>query len=226
MEKAVEVVSNFVFIDPAKNLQEMLRIFPDGLILGVGFFALLTFSFPYFIFFLSLIESLLVFHGLRSLNSYLDIARITPTQDAAGLKCRTGFSSVTLDSLSLFGNGPRFGFPSAPVYSLTVAASYIYGSMYRYRKELEVLGSEYSSRFYIATIALPILLVIFSLHRLYNNCDELGNLLVTILFGILLGFVLVLQNERIFGHGSTNLLGVPRLRAKTVDGKPIYVCPK
>ena len=210
---------------PVQVTQEALRILPDGLVLGVGFFSLLTLSFSYGIFFLSLLEGLMAFHGLRALNSYLTFASVFPTKASLSNRCRTGFSTITMDSLSMFGSGLRSAFPSAPIFILSLAASYMISSMSDLSKDLEVMGSEYSSRFYVAAIFLPLVILAVALYRLYYDCDYFGNIVVSAIIGAILGLLFVEQNRRIFGDSSLNLVGIPLLRNRTVAGEKLYICP-
>jgi hypothetical protein len=45
-------------------------------------------------------------------------------------------------------------------------------------------------------------------------------------FGLVVGALLLLQNTYLFGRDSTNFSGIPLLRDRTKDGKPLYVCTK
>jgi hypothetical protein len=209
---------------PVSLVQEIIRIFPDGLIMGLALFSVITLSFPYGIFFMSMLESLLGFHGLRSLNNYLNLSTGLPTKSGLTSKCMSGFVSKNFESLSLFGVASMSAFPSAPIFILSTASAYVLASLFRFRKELEVLGPQFSQKFYIAGIALPLLIVTFSLFRIYFNCDEFTVILMSILAGLLLGLLLVEQNYRLFGLQSVNLVGVPILRERTAAGKKLYIC--
>jgi hypothetical protein len=204
---------------------EAIRTFPDGLIIGIGFFSFITLSFSYGVFFVSLLESLFVFHGLRAINSYLNIATVVPTKESLLQQCRTGFSRFNMDSISMFGEGLRSAFPSAPLYITSTAASYMIFSMMHLSKELEVLGSEYTQRFYIAAGCLPAIILFISLYRLRYSCDAFETIVTSALVGTIVGIILVEQNRRIFGDSSLNLMGIPLLSKRTATGDKLYVCP-
>lgn len=210
---------------PLEAGKEMLRIFPDGLVMGVGFYALITLSFSYGIFFMTLIESLLVFHGLRGLNTYFNLSPALPGKASALLQCRTGFSGPTLGMLSLFGTGPRTGFPSAQLFILSVAGSYMLNTLFRFKREFEILGREFSSRVYISAVCIPLTILLLGLYRLVNECDTFGIVVLSILLGVLFGTLFVEQNARLFGLSSLNLVGVPVLRTRTAEGSNLYICP-
>lgn len=202
-----------------------MRILPDGLVLGIGFFSILTLSFPHGLFFASLVEAMLVFYGLRAVNERLALFNFLPGKKSLSNRCRTGFSNITMDGLTMFGEGLRSAFPSAAIFMLSTAASYMIGSMMALKKELEVLGKQYSSRTYIAAVFLPILLLLAIVYRVVNDCDAFGTLVASLAVGGLLGFALIEQNRRLFGEPALNLVGVPLLRQRTATGEKLYVCP-
>lgn len=108
---------------------------------------------------------------------------------------------------------------------VSAAASYIFNTLSRQSKELEMLGPAYSSRFYISMILLSSFLFALGFYRLYNGCDGPAVILVSILLGAIVGAVLVFQNRRLFGEEAINLMGIPLLRNRTAGGKPLYICP-
>lgn len=209
---------------PVSLVQEMIRIFPDGLIMGMGFFSLITLSFPYGTFFGSLVESLLPFYALRTANSYLNL--VTVDKGAPNTQCVSGFMSNNIESMTIFGSSMNSAFPSSHLYIVSVASSYIMSVLFRFGKELELMGKNYSSRFYIAALSLPILIVFIALFRIYFGCDDFGVIFFSIIFGIIVGSLLVEQNYRLFGLGSINLVGIPVLHKRTADGQNMYICPQ
>lgn len=211
---------------PFAIVKESIRIFPDSLVMGVGFYSVLTMSFAFGMFFVALMESLLAFHGLRYANSVVGFTHILPTKASLTKSCTTGLSSITMESLSMFGAGLRSAFPSAPLFILGVACSYILMSMVYLKEELEVLGDEYTKKFYFAAIGFPILIAFVTLFRLFYECDYFSTMLISLLVGAALGAVLVEQNRRIFGESSLNLMGVPLLKKRTATGEKLYVCTK
>jgi RsiW-degrading membrane proteinase PrsW (M82 family) len=86
------------------------------------------------------------------------------------------------------------------------------------------LGPEYAARFYISIVITTLLLFSTITYRIAFGCDGTGILILTALLGILLGALLVYQNNYLFGRDATNLTGVPLLVERTKDGKPLYVC--
>jgi hypothetical protein len=192
--------------------------------MGLGFFALITLSVPYGMFFASLVLSTFFFHGLRTIDSYVNFTASFGTKSSLTAKCVSGFMSKNAESLSLFGSGAGSAFPSAPIYMVSVAVAYVISSLYKFSKELDVLGKEFSERFYVALISLPLLVTAISLYRLFFNCDDFSVILLSIVSGLLIGGLLLEMNYNFMGMASINLIGIPILRERTADGKKLYVC--
>lgn len=212
-------------LNPLPVLGEVLRIFPDGIIWGVGFFSLLTFSYQYGIFFVALIESLLIYHGIHSLNTYLGVFTDNSTEKSiSSLTCKTGYTGVSLQTLSLFGLHKGFAFPSASIYIVSVAMSYILSVMLLFKRDLEALGTDYSSRLYLSTIGLSSLFGIFAIFRVFNGCDTLFNIVLSAMIGLVIGALLLQQNKLLLGKDSVNILGIPLLYGRTATGENLYVC--
>jgi hypothetical protein len=206
---------------------EMMRIFPDGLVITSGIYALLTLSFPFAIFFMSMLEATALFHAIRQATSYLGISPTTPSRTSFTYICRTGFSEpTTLLSLSMFDSTSiKNPYPSSSIYMLSVAAAYVFTTVNSQSKELQALGPAYSARFYTSLIFLTSLLFLFVCFRIACGCDSVAVVMMTLPLGLLLGMILVQQNMNLFGKGSINLMGIPLLESKSASGKPLYVCP-
>lgn len=217
-------VSQWFQTYPLAVLTELFKILPDSIIVMSGLMALLTTSFPLLVFFLSLLESIVGFYVLRSTIAQFDFGFVKPLPGFTSSQCKTGFSSPTLTSLSLFTVDAKTAFPSAPIYMLSVAAAYVFSSLSNQIKELEALGPDYAPRFYISIMALCALIFFVGCYRMFNGCESLVVVLVSIGLGLLVGTTLVTQNVTILGPDSTNLTGIPLLRNRTATGAKMYVC--
>ena len=209
---------------PIPILKEIIKIIPDGVVLMTGLMSILTTSYPLFIFFLSLIESIAGFYIFRSLIARFDFGFTKHERGFGSVECKTGFSSPTLSSLSFFTVDQRTAFPSAPLYMISVAAAYVYTTLSNQIQELEALGPDYSPRFYISIMALCALLFFIGCYRMFYNCESMLIVFASIALGLLIGTTLVTQNLKVFGPDSTNLTGIPLLRNRTAKGEKIYVC--
>jgi len=223
MNALIEKIINFIET-PAIVAIEAARLFPDTLIIASAIYALFTLSVPFGVMFASLLEATALFHGLRIAGSYLG-AKAGYDPRASNRACRTGFSTTTLQDLSLFSSKAPSNFPSAPLYILSVASAYIFSSLNAQSEQLQALGPAYSSRYYMSLALLCALILLFALFRLYNTCDDFGVIMGTIPIGLVVGALLLIQNQRLFGSESINLLGIPSLAGVTATGKALYVCP-
>jgi hypothetical protein len=221
-ETISKILNETVFV----NFHEQVRLLPDSLIVGSAILAFCTQSFAMSIFFLTMLETAGIHALLQYFFGYLDPARTSPTRDSQDAKCRSGFLSPTLESISLLGKiSPGSAFPSSSIFFLSTAVSYILSGFIGSKEELEALGKDYSARFYIALFASIFFLFLITTYRLFYNCDTIGIAILSILFGLLLGAILYGQNLLLLGRDSTNLLGIPLFANRTADKKPIYVCP-
>jgi len=208
---------------------EMMRIFPDGIVITSGIYAVLTLSYPFAVLFGSMVEATVLFHLIRYATSYLNMAPMSGSASAYTHVCRTGFTepSTTLLSLSMFGTQRiQNPFPSSPIYMLSVASAYLFSTLNSQSAELQSLGPAYSSRYYMSMIFLLALLFVFISFRITYGCDTFGIVMLTAPIGIFIGAMLVQQNIRLFGPSAVNLIGIPLLENRTASGKKIYVCPK
>jgi hypothetical protein len=214
------------------NFQEQIRLLPDSIIFGSLFVALVTQSYSTVMFAVAMLEAGIAGGLLQTLFTYLDILHTAPSIPDKPSACVSSYSTPTLETLfmickdKLCGGKISSGVPSFPIYFLATAISYVVGSMYTQKEELEALGPAYAARFYIAIFASFLLLVLVTFYRVANGCDGLGTIIMTLLFGFLIGGLLMYQNMALLGRDATNLTGIPLLRERTRDGKPLYVCPQ
>lgn len=209
---------------------EMMKIFPDSIVIASGIYAVITLSYPYAVFFGSMLEASFIFRGIKWFSHYTNAMGTNLTNsDMYRENCRTGFSNPdsSITGLSMFGeDSVKYPFPSPPIYMLSTAAAYVFSTLNYQSKELEALGPAYASRYYVSASLLMVLIGIFMAFRFLFGCDTFGIIMASVPIGLAVGFLLVWQNTQLFGPTSINLLGIPLLRNRTADGKKLYVCPK
>jgi hypothetical protein len=110
-----------------------LRMFPEAVFWGTGFIAFVTLSFPFGVFFLSLIEAGAFYHGFNYINENI---RLFGTNSLASGKCRTGFEDPTLRSISLFQYEFRPTFMSLSVFMTSFIGTYLVGVLLYLKNEL------------------------------------------------------------------------------------------
>ena len=205
----------------------LFHTFPDAVFFGSGFIALLTLSFSFAVFFLSLLEGTVLFHAIHTLNKNL---QIIPTDALGGeaSTCRSGLEGTSIQGLSVFDTGTASSFPSAHIYTMSFIASYLVSVLLYFQEELEILsvsyGEEFQTRVYMSVIGFAFLLFGLMSYRLLYNCDSSMNIILSLLIGLLLGGIIAKQNGMLFGKESINLLGVPILRRRDENGNDLYVC--
>jgi hypothetical protein len=213
---------------------EMMRIFPDGLVVTSGIYALVTLSVPFGIFCMSMIEATALYHIIRWLSAYINIIPVTARASGKyNAVCRTGFTdptSPTLLSLSLFSSSIESTdilqrFPSSPIYMISAASAYVFSTLHAQGNDLAALGPSFSIKYYISMVFLFVLIGAFMCFRIFNNCETPLTVMLSVPLGILVGVLLVQQNLRLFNKSGINLLGIPQMSSVTANGQKIYVCP-
>ena len=205
--------------------EAMLQMFPDAMFWGTGFLAFITLSYPFGVFFVSLIEATILYHGLNYGNENLQM--ISPNPLSSG-KCRSGFADVTLRAISIFEREFKPTFLSSSIFMVSFISSYLTGVLLYLKDSLQILGSsygeQYTTRLYGSTVFFAVLIFITMSYRLLNRCDSAINIIISLFLGLLAGALVVIQNNGILGVESLNLLGVPILRKRTANGGDLYVC--
>lgn len=201
------------------------RLLPDSILFGSLFFAFVSQSFPMGMFALSLVEASALGLALRKLFTFVDFSRTLPPISEDPSMCVPSTFAPSLEDLLMFSRDSiGSAIPSFPLYFLSVASAYVVGSVWSQKRELEALGPQYAARFYIAIAVTTVLLFAMMGYRLAYGCDGAGTLIVTTFLGFAIGGLLLYQNVALLGRDAINFSGIPLLRERTKDGKPLYVC--
>jgi hypothetical protein len=221
-------------LNPAPIITEMMRIFPDSLVITSAVYALLIQSVPFAIFSMSMLEAAGIYHLIRWASSYMNVVPVTARASGKyNAICRTGFtdpSSPTLMSLSIFSSSIDSTdllqhFPSSPMYMISVASAYVFSTLSTQANDLAALGPTFSVKYYISMAFLSILIFAFMCFRIFNDCETPLTVILSVPIGIIVGILLVQQNLRLFNKSGINLLGIPQMSSVTANGQKIYVCP-
>jgi hypothetical protein len=106
--------------------------------------------------------------------------------------------------------------------------AYIVGVLLYLKNELEILGGQYGEQYktrMYGSVAFFVFIVFITMtYRLLTGCDNALNILASLLFGLSIAALVLLQNNSVLGIQSLNLLGVPILRKRTETGADLYVC--
>ena len=60
--------------------------------------------------------------------------------------------------------------------------------------------------------------------RYSYGCETFGTLLLSLIFGLVAGILLIYQNKALFGRAGLNILNLPMILTAQESGKPMYVC--
>jgi hypothetical protein len=201
-------------IEGSKDIAIML---PDGILYGSFFMGLITLSQQHTVFFLSLLEGLLLLSGFQSVASFMNgNRRVDPDKN-----CTSKFQSITFSDLDeiLRSDSISYG-----VYVLSLASSYFITITSYLKDEYEVLSPSYTNRTYVTMSLLAGLTLVYASFRLFTGCESISSVSIGLVLGLIVGYFLVYQNTQLLNKNSINFLGIPLLRNKTADNQPIYIC--
>jgi hypothetical protein len=221
----LDVASKYLNATVLPLINETLRVLPDSILFGSILMTLMTQSFSMAMFSLAMVETAVIGGALRKLLSYVDLFHTLPPAGSGISACYPSVFAPTLETLMMFGKSSiESAFPSLPVFYVSSATAYVVGSLWTQQQELQSLGPEYASRFYVSVFASVLLLFALITYRIAFGCDTAGIILTTLLLGFVIGGLIFYQNMALFGRDATNLIGIPLLRDRSRDGKPLYVC--
>jgi uncharacterized membrane protein len=78
----------------------------------------------------------------------------------------------------------------------------------------------------VGLVVMALILITCVAYRIIGGCDTFSATLVGVLVGAAISSMYVIGLAFISDRKLTNILALPLLRDKAVDGKPIYVCEK
>ena len=94
-----------------------------------------------------------------------------------------------------------------------------------YSEELNAVGEKKAAAA-AGLIILTCLLAIVMIYRITSECEGFMSTSLGLLAGFLVGLGLVFLAAWATDRRGTNMLGLPLIRNKAADGKPIYVCER
>jgi hypothetical protein len=130
-----------------------------------------------------------------------------------------------MSSERTFGALNRAGWPSYYSVFLGYLVGWIGALPVLYSKELDASPRKKGASI-LGLIVLGLTVITASIYRIQSGCDSLFGVFVGLLAGIFVGGLLVFGIAWISDRRMTNLFGLPLIRGKAEDGKPIYVCER
>ena len=204
-----------------KTAPELGHLSPVIFTIGSLFVSFITLNYPLFVFSLSSVEAFLVYNAISTAAAYT----ITPFTQTSGQEkehCSSFFQSMNPSRFKYFmSHGTVKEFPNSPLYFISFAASYCLQSMSFFSEEASELGPQYSNRQYIGILATLLFITLYSIYLVAYGCDGVFNLLITIIIGLLVGYLICYQNYFLLGKTGVDLLFIPPIaRRSGMD----YIC--
>jgi hypothetical protein len=218
-------VINDYLLKPAdvlvKTVPEVGHLSPVILTFGTLFVALVTLNYPLFVFGLSSAEAYLLYNTISAVSG-MTTTTVGLRDKPLTAECRSFFQGLTPSRFEYFTNkGLLKEFPNTPLYFISFAAAYCIQSMFFFSKECSELGPSYSNRIYLSLLSTGMFIILYTIYLVIHGCDGFFSLLMTIIIGLVVGYLICYQNNLLLGKGSVDLLFVPILGKRTdMD----YVC--
>lgn len=211
----------------AAGLRYNLQVFPDTVTAAALVFALL-FQSPAFAalggssVLLSLIHPTIARFFTRFVNGTVG--------SSAAATCSGHFPGISLERImdmktTGFQALSNTGWPSYYSVFIGFVVSYLGALPMLYQNELDASPKRKASMI-LGYVVIGIVLLTLGVYRLMSDCDTAFGMFAGVLVGAVVGFLMVLLLSYLSDRRLTNLLGLPLMRDKAADGKPIYVCER
>jgi len=202
---------------------ETLRLLPDSVIVGTAILTAISLCNSYGVLLLTMIEVMVI---QRLLGGFIGgMAPIGAGSGALQMICQPGFYFGNTQRISLLEVvGVPSLFPSPVMFFLAAILSYMTASIHEFSREIKSLGYDMEARSTVATILSFFLLIAMLAFRYSYGCESFGPLFLSMLFGLIIGGFLMIQNKALFGREGVNLMNIPMIVTGNDTGKPMYVC--
>lgn len=152
--------------------------------------------------------------------------------NSSEFRCSGQFPGVTFSHLMGLNRNSQFGKVSTqktPSY-YTLLMGFIIGWIGSlptiYADEIEASPTRKVSTL-LGMWSLGILAFLVFIYRIFvSTCEGVTSVITGLLLGFGIGLLLVFGISHLSERRATNLLGLPLMRDKAADGKPIYVCSR
>lgn len=147
-----------------------------------------------------------------------------------GQRCSGRFPGITYEALLGIANrgngaGGEEAWPSYYCSFVGFLAGWVGALPALYSRELAAQPQRATTAMGGVAV-LAVLCLTVMMYRIQTGCESFTSTSVGLLSGFLLGLAIVLLVAWTSDRRLTNMMGLPLLRDKAVDGKPIYVCER
>jgi hypothetical protein len=212
-----------------EGFQYNLQVLPDVITSSSLLFAIL-FQSPPMAVFSAAIVAMSFFHGYLARflgNVFPNMTETVKYED----RCSGRFPGVSftrmfnMASNKSFGELTADGWPSYYTSFMGFLIGWIGLLPHIYARELDV-SPRRAAAVKGGQILLGVLCVLVAAYRILSECEGYLSTFFGLLVGFLIGAGLVLGAAWLSDRRATNMLGMPLIRDKAEDGKPIYVCER
>ncbi len=205
-----------------------LQVLPDTLTSATLIFALLFQSPPFAVLGTALVALQFIHKGMASFaGTYLPGMEYTPPDSAQCSGRFPGVSYNTVMSMAALPSGytAHDGWPSYYATFIGFLTGWMGVLPTLYSKELTASPAK-GRAVKAGFVGLVVLTAIAWIYRITSDCESFFSVSMGILAGFVVGVAGVLLASWATDRRATNLLGLPLIRNKAADGKPIYVCER
>ena len=202
---------------PVAAAVELTRLFPDSLLFGSFLLYVITQNLSYGVFSLFLFESSIL-HRILGFVAQQTVGDV----EGGSASCVSGFRTPRLAMDRLRNQRPQALNPF--VFFMGAILVYLCAAMGQFKESLDVMGPDWSGRFYFVVIMAPILAAAMIFLYGWSGCYTIQGGVIALVAGLLAGGGLYILNKALFGAEGMNFLGLPYLVDKATMGEPIYIC--
>jgi len=199
-----------------------LRSAPDSLFFGSAVLALVTQSYALSVFAFAMLQIAGVGFLTGKFSAWTSPVTGGPAVDNCGYQIPSWSKFSFLEWANV-----KAPFPSSPVYFVSAVIAYVLGSTIDQRREITHLARQFPEmkvRFPISPVLSILFLTSFILWRIVRQCDGVLVAFGSLLFGFVIGSLLLLLNIQLFGREAVNFAGLPLLVNRLGTNQPLYVC--
>ena len=205
-----------------------LQVLPDTLTSATILFSLLFQSSPFAVLATALVALQFIHKGMASFaGTYLPGMEYRPPDSE---KCSGRFPGVSYNTvMSMVGRPDGYtehdGWPSYYATFMGFLTGWMGVLPTLYSKELTASPAK-GKAVKAGFVGLVLLTAIVWIYRITSECESFFSVSMGLLAGFAIGVAGVLLAAWATDRRATNLLGLPLIRNKAADGKPIYVCER
>ena len=205
-----------------------LQVLPDTLMSATLLFSLLFQSAPFAVLGTAMIALQFLHKGMASLaGTYLPGMEYSPPDSE---KCSGRFPGVSYNTvMSMVGRSASYtahdGWPSYYATFMGFLTGWMGTLPTLYSKELTAAPAK-GKAVKAGFVGLVVIAAIVWIYRITSECESFFSVSMGLLAGFAVGLAGVLLAAWATDRRATNLLGLPLIRNKAADGKPIYVCER